>query len=92
MKELSVGFLGHEKSSVTPRWYAQRSTSREINTLPWSTRIVSGYRRLHILLKREDWEMNWKKLYRLYREEGLTVCKRGGRQWAIGTIAPMAIP
>lgn len=23
------------------------------------------YRRLHILLKREGWEVNWKKLYRL---------------------------
>ena len=31
------------------------------------------YRRLHILLKREGWEVKWKKLNRLYREEGLTV-------------------
>ena len=51
-----------------------------------------GYRRLHILLKREGWEVNWKKLYRIYREEGLTVRKRGGRKRAIGTRAPMAIP
>jgi len=51
-----------------------------------------GYRRLHILLKREGWEVNWKKLYRLYREEGLTVRKRGGRKRAIGTRAPMTIP
>ena len=51
-----------------------------------------GYRRLHILLKREGWEVNWKKLYRIYREEGLTVRKRGGRKRAVGTRAPMAIP
>ncbi|EAQ10401.1 Integrase, catalytic domain [Rhodobacterales bacterium HTCC2654] len=51
-----------------------------------------GYRRLHILLKREGWTVNWKKLYRSYREEGLTVRKRGGRKRAIGTRAPMAIP
>ena len=51
-----------------------------------------GYRRLHILLAREGVEMNWKKLYRLYREEGLTVRKRGGRKRAIGTRAPMPIP
>ena len=57
-----------------------------------SERRRFGYRRLHILLKREGWQVNWKKLYRLYREEGLTVRKRGGRKRAIGTRAPMAIP
>ena len=36
--------------------------------------------------------MNRKKLYRLYREERLTVRKRGGRKRALGTRAPMAIP
>ena len=37
--------------------------------------------------------MNWKKLYRIYREEGLTVRKRGGRKRALGTrSAPMTIP
>ncbi|MCL4164782.1 UNVERIFIED_CONTAM: hypothetical protein GTU68_041840, partial [Idotea baltica] len=51
-----------------------------------------GYRRLHILLKREGWHLNWKKLYRIYREEGLTVRKRSGRKRASGMRAPMAIP
>jgi putative transposase len=36
--------------------------------------------------------MNWKKLYRLYRQEKPTVRKRGGRKRALGTKAPMAIP
>ncbi len=36
--------------------------------------------------------MNKKKLYRLYKEEGLTVRKRGGRKRAVGTRAPMTIP
>lgn len=36
--------------------------------------------------------MNWKKLYRLYKQERLTVRKRGGRKRALGTRAPMAIP
>ncbi len=57
-----------------------------------SERRQFGYRRLHILLKREGWEVNWKKLYRLYREEELTVRKRGGRKRAVGTRTPMAIP
>lgn len=51
-----------------------------------------GYRRLHILLKREGWELNWKKLYRLYKEEKLTVRKRDGRKRALGIRAPMTIP
>lgn len=57
-----------------------------------SERRRFGYRRLHILLKREGWDVNWKKLYRIYREEGLTVRKRSGRKRAVGTRAPMAIP
>ena len=51
-----------------------------------------GYRRLHILLKREGIMINTKKLYRLYREERLTVRRRGGRKRALGTRAPMALP
>ena len=51
-----------------------------------------GYRRLAILLKREGKGMNLKKVYRLYREERLTVRKRGGRKRALGTRAPMGIP
>lgn len=34
--------------------------------------------------------LNYKKLYLLYREEQLTVCKRGGRKRGLGTCAPMA--
>ena len=51
-----------------------------------------GYRRLHILLRREGVALNHKKLFRLYREERLTVRRRGGRKRALGTRAPMAIP
>ena len=35
------------------------------------TRVRYGYRRLHILLKREGWQVNHKLVYRLYLEEGL---------------------
>src|SRR3954465_11540238 len=51
-----------------------------------------GYRRLHVLLKREGYVINHKRLFRLYREEKLTVRRRGGRKRAIGTRAPMLIP
>lgn len=51
-----------------------------------------GYRRLHILLQREGFEVNHKRLFRIYREERLTVRKRGGRKRAIGTRAPLDVP
>lgn len=51
-----------------------------------------GYRRLHVLLKREGFTVNHKRLFRLYREERLKVRRRGGRKRAIGTRSPMTIP
>lgn len=51
-----------------------------------------GYRRLHLLLAREGYAMNQKKLRRLYAEEKLQVRRRGGRKRALDTRAPMAIP
>ncbi len=51
-----------------------------------------GYRRVHVLLKREGFVVNHKRLFRLYREARLTVRRRGGRKRAIGTRAPMMIP
>jgi putative transposase len=51
-----------------------------------------GYRRLHILLRREGAQINHKKLRRLYREERLQVRRRGGRKRALGTRAPMSLP
>lgn len=39
-----------------------------------------GYRRIHILVRREGWAVNQKRVYRLYREEGLAV-RRKGKRW-----------
>ncbi|WP_321342282.1 IS3 family transposase [Breoghania sp.] len=51
-----------------------------------------GYRRLHILLRREGHVVNHKRLFRIYREEKLSVRRRGGRKRAMGTRRPMLIP
>ena len=48
-----------------------------------------GYRRLREMARRAGIVMNLKKVYRLYKEEGLTVRQRGGRKRAIGTRAPL---
>jgi len=35
--------------------------------------VRHGYRRLTVLLRREDWKVNAKRIYRLYAEEQLIV-------------------
>ena len=50
-----------------------------------------GYRRLHVLLRRDGMEINHKKTQRLYREEGLTVRRRRGRRRAVGARAPAPV-
>ncbi|MBL4930195.1 IS3 family transposase [Fuscibacter oryzae] len=51
-----------------------------------------GYRRVGILLERKGMVMNEKKLYRIYREEGLSVRRRRGRKRARGSRTPMPVP
>ena len=43
-------------------------------------RVSYGYRRLHVLLQREGWEVNHKRVYRLYRLEGLGMRPRKPRR------------
>ena len=34
-------------------------------------RVRFGYRRVHVLLRREGWDLNAKKTYRIYKELGM---------------------
>ena len=45
-----------------------------------AARVGYGYRRLHILLEREGWKVNHKRVYRLYVQEGLAMRKRPPRR------------
>jgi putative transposase len=51
-----------------------------------------GYRRLHVLLRREGQSVNRKRVQRIYREERLMVRRRGGRKRAMGTRRPIETP
>jgi putative transposase len=51
-----------------------------------------GYRRLYVLLRREGELVNKKRVQRLYREERLSVRRRGGRKRAMGTRWPIEVP
>ncbi len=46
------------------------------------SRVRYGYRRLTVLLKREGWQVNAKRIYRLYIEEGLVVRTQKRRERA----------
>jgi len=43
-----------------------------------------GYRRLHVLLRREGYAVNRKRTYRLYRDAGLAVKRRKRKRYAPG--------
>lgn len=45
-----------------------------------SVRFRYGYRRIHVLLRREGWAVNHKRVQRLYREEGLNLRQRRPRR------------
>ncbi len=50
-----------------------------------------GDRRLFVLLRREGEPSGINRIYRLYRERGLTVRKRKARRKAVGTRAPILV-
>ena len=85
-------------AGLAPKVYRYRSRRTDDGALRARLRCLAahrrrfGYRRLHLLLKREGVVVNHKKLFRIYRDERLTVRKRGGRKRAVGTRAPMLLP
>jgi len=56
-----------------------------------SRRRRFGYRRLFVLLREEGEASGINRIYRIYREEGLTVRKRRARRRAVGTRVPILI-
>jgi len=71
--------------SCRPPDTALRERLRELAT----ERRRFGYRRLFVLLRRKGEVSGKNRIYRLYREEGLTVRKRRSRRRAVGTRAPI---
>ncbi len=45
-----------------------------------ATRVRYGYRKIRVLLLREGYQVSKNRLYRLYREEGLSLCYRPNRK------------
>lgn len=64
MARASLRYQGHRD-----RQEGLRMRLRELA----AARVRFGYRRLTVLLRRDGWRVNAKRIYRLYTEEGLTV-------------------
>jgi putative transposase len=82
--------LGVDRSSV--RYRHRRPDDAELREELHKTAEKHrrfGYRRLHVILRRDGHVMNRKRTQRLYREEGLAVRRRRGRKRALGTRAPL---
>ena len=81
----ACGVIGADRTSM--RYCSRRADDADIReklrALAQERRRF-GYRRLHILLRRDGVIINRKKTQRLYREEGLTVRRRKGRKRAVG--------
>ena len=84
--------LGLDRTSV--RYQASRPDDAELRDrlkVLACERRRFGYRRLHVLLRREGHAVNRKRVQRLYREEKLTVRRRGGRKRTMGTRRPIEV-
>ncbi len=54
-----------------------------------AVRVRYGDRRIHVLLRREGWKVNTKRVYRLYREEGLSLrYKRAKKRVSVPRVTP----
>jgi putative transposase len=66
--------LGCHRKTYRSRSRAKDQTALRIRLRELAgVRVRYGYRRLQILLRREGWRVNHKRVYRLYRLEGLAV-------------------
>lgn len=59
----------HRYRSTAPDQAALRMRIKEIAAV----RVRYGYFRIYILLRREGWQVNHKRVYRIYRQEGLSM-------------------
>jgi putative transposase len=74
--KLAIGTLRYESQKVFDE--VLRHRLRELAGM----HVRYGYRRLTVLLRREGWHVNAKRIYRLYRDEGLIVRTKQRRKMA----------
>lgn len=91
MREIIISYQTSERQALEALGWPRSSHRYESDADPQGElrgrlkelagkRIGFGYRRLHVMLRREGWEVNRKRVYRLYREEGLGLRKKVPRR------------
>jgi putative transposase len=66
--------IGLNRSTQRYQSTAQDQTALQMRLRDLAAaRVRYGYRRLHVLLRREGWHVNHKRVYRLYRQAGLSL-------------------
>jgi putative transposase len=81
--------LAVARSSQRYRSVAQNQTALRLRLRDLAAaRVRYGYRRLHVLLQREGWVVNHKRVYRLYRLEGLSLRLKPKRKRVSGCRGP----
>jgi hypothetical protein len=58
----------HECARIEPRKDPRHDLRARMHEIA-RTRVRYGYRRIHVLLKRDGWKLGKNQMYRLYREE-----------------------
>ena len=82
---LAIGTLRYESRKVFDE--VLRHRLRELAGM----HVRYGYRRLTVLLRREGWHVNAKRIYRLYREEELIVRTKQRRKMARRRAVPSGV-
>ena len=89
----ACGLIGLSRSVLCyqPRADGNGELRERITALAVARRRF-GYRRIHVLLDREGWHANHKRVYRLYTEAGLAVRKRKRKRIGPSERQPLTLP
>lgn len=88
----ACGLIGVARSSC--RYQTRRKGDAELRTALRALALARprfGYRRLWVMLRRQGWGVNRKRVYRVYREESLAV-RRRKRKRVVAIRVPLTLP
>ena len=78
----------HRRQSNAPLQAVLGKRIRELAEI----RVSYGYKRIHVLLQREGWKVNHKRVYRLYRLEGLAMRTKKPRRRHVSSVNRVEVP
>ena len=89
----ACGLVGISRSLY--RYRSQRADAGPLRTRIEEIAAVKrryGYRRVYLRLRREGWQVNRKRVYRLYRDAGLAVRRRKRKRIGLFERKPLPMP